>query len=90
MTVTRKIRIPLPVDTARRRLELFSLMPCAAIDGPMVLAAVGITDRCQLSYCDAPIIAAASASGAKLIYSEDLSNGQDYPGARVVNPFAPV
>lgn len=43
--------------------------------------------RFQLSQWDATIIAAAVELGCPTVYSEDMSDGQDYGGVRVVNPF---
>jgi DNA-binding transcriptional MerR regulator len=40
-----------------------------------------------LSYWDAAIIEAARALGCTHVLSEDLSDGQDYGGVRVTNPF---
>jgi predicted nucleic acid-binding protein len=46
--------------------------------------------RYQISYWDAAIIEAARALGCREVLSEDLSDGQDYGGVRVVNPFRPT
>lgn len=43
--------------------------------------------RWQLSLWDSMILAAAHASGASELLTEDLNHGQDYGGVRVVNPF---
>jgi len=43
--------------------------------------------RFQLSYWDAAIIEAARTMGCTEVLSEDLSDGQDYAGVRVTNPF---
>jgi predicted nucleic acid-binding protein len=43
--------------------------------------------RYQISYWDAAVIEAARALGCREILSEDLSDGQDYSGVRVTNPF---
>jgi predicted nucleic acid-binding protein len=43
--------------------------------------------RWQLSLWDALILAAARASGASELITEDLNHGQDYGGVRVINPF---
>jgi predicted nucleic acid-binding protein len=43
--------------------------------------------RWKVSLWDAMILAAAQASGARELLSEDLSHGQDYDGLRVINPF---
>ncbi|MGH8307440.1 MAG: PIN domain-containing protein [Gammaproteobacteria bacterium] len=53
----------------------------------LFLAAVDEQVRWQLSLWDALILAAARASGAAELYSEDFSHGQDYGGVRVINPF---
>jgi predicted nucleic acid-binding protein len=44
-------------------------------------------ERWRLSFWDALILAAARKAEASRIWSEDLSDGQDYGGIRVVNPF---
>ena len=49
--------------------------------------ALALKARFQISYWDAAIIAAARASGCREVLSEDLNDGQDYDGVRVVNPF---
>ena len=37
---------------------------------------------------DAAILAAAMMLGCEAVYSEDMSDQQDYGGLRVINPFA--
>ena len=44
--------------------------------------------RWAISYWDAAILEAARAMGCPELLSEDLADGQDYGGVRVVNPFA--
>jgi predicted nucleic acid-binding protein len=51
--------------------------------------ALAIKSRYQLSYWDSAIIAAAKASNCSEVLSEDMGNGQDYAGVKVVNPFTP-
>jgi len=53
----------------------------------MVLSAIEIRRRFIISYWDAAIIEAARALGCEVVLSEDLSDGQDYAGVRVENPF---
>ena len=50
-------------------------------------AGVSISQRFGLSYWDGAILAAARALGCDEVYSEDLSEEQDYDGLRVINPF---
>jgi predicted nucleic acid-binding protein len=51
--------------------------------------ALAIKARYQLSYWDSAIIAAAKAANCREILSEDMGDGQDYGGIRVLNPFKP-
>ena len=51
-------------------------------------AALATVVRFQISYWDAAIIEAARALGCDTVLSEDLNDGQDYAGVRVLNPFA--
>jgi predicted nucleic acid-binding protein len=57
------------------------------IDLQIVSDAIALAQRYQISYYDAQIIAAAKRIGAKIVYSEDLNNGQSYNGVQVINPF---
>ncbi|MHB9009991.1 MAG: PIN domain-containing protein [Limisphaerales bacterium] len=43
--------------------------------------------RWRISLGDALILAAARASGAAELITEDLNHGQDYGGVRAINPF---
>jgi predicted nucleic acid-binding protein len=43
--------------------------------------------RWKISLWDALILAAARASGATELMTEDLNHGQDYAGVKVINPF---
>jgi predicted nucleic acid-binding protein len=56
-------------------------------DGSLLLEGFRAQDRWQISFWDALIVAAAKRAGATVIWSEDLSAGQDYGGVTVVNPL---
>jgi predicted nucleic acid-binding protein len=56
----------------------------------LVESALRTTERFQISYWDAAIVEAARALGCREVLSEDLGDGQDYGGVKVVNPFAPT
>jgi len=58
--------------------------------GESILEALEFEDRYQISFWDALVVQAAQASGADILYSEDLSDGQPYGAVRVVNPLAPA
>ncbi len=69
-------------------IESFRRFPVQDITTGIMLAALGARQRFQLSYWDAAIIEASRAMGCTQVLSEDLSDGQDYDGIRVANPFA--
>lgn len=55
--------------------------------GESILEAIDVEARYKISFWDALIVHAAQSSGAEVIYSEDLSDGQQFGILRVVNPF---
>jgi predicted nucleic acid-binding protein len=59
------------------------------IDNTLAVFRLGLSlqSRWQLSLWDAMILAAAQASGARELITEDLNHGQDYGGIRALNPF---
>jgi predicted nucleic acid-binding protein len=80
----------LGIDESEVRTTLLALLafPVAPITTGMVIDALSIKARFQISYWDAAIIAAAKELQCEVIYSEDLNAGQLYDGVRVVNPFS--
>lgn len=49
---------------------------------------LALKQQFQVSLWDAMILAAAQASGARELITEDLNPGQDYGGVVAINPFA--
>jgi predicted nucleic acid-binding protein len=78
---------PLTRAEALRWIQTWMAFPIAAVDGALVVEAVQIAERFQISHFDAQILAAAKRMGCSTLYSEDLNHGQDYAGVRVINPF---
>lgn len=74
-------------DEAASVVGDFLLLP--VIDNSVALFRLGMTlqTRWQLSLWDAMIVAAAQASGARELFTEDLNHGQDYGGVLAINPF---
>ena len=68
-------------------LELASHVRVLPITHELILIAVAIRRRFQVSHWDSTIIAAAKELGCKTLYSEDLNHRQDYHGVTVINPF---
>jgi predicted nucleic acid-binding protein len=73
---------------AVRLVEAFRRFPVQDITSGIMMAALASRQRFQLSYWDATIIEASRAIGCDVVLSEDLSDGQEYAGVRVANPFA--
>ena len=88
VTVTRKIRKPLSLSTARQEAELFALMTVVDLDVVLFYDALRIGQLYDISHWDAGIVAAAETAGCTTLYSEDLNAGQKYANVTVVNPFA--
>jgi predicted nucleic acid-binding protein len=87
VTVVRKAQMPLSPEQALDWIGQFVAFPCQPLDHRLVRIAVEISERYQVSYWDAAILAAAEALGCKTVYSEDLSDGQLYGSVRIINPF---
>ncbi len=68
-------------------VEAFARFPVQDLTLPIVRAAMRTCDRFGLSYWDSAIIEAARQLGCSELLSEDLADGGDYDGVRVVNPF---
>ncbi len=79
----------MPSVTGRRSLliESFRRFPVQDITTAIMTAALDARQRFQLSYWDAAIIEASRALGCTHVLSEELSDGQDYGGVQVTNPF---
>jgi predicted nucleic acid-binding protein len=85
---TRKSRPdPLSHDEALAFIQSWRRFPTRDITLEILDQALEIKARYQLSYWDSAIIAAAKAGDCSEILSEDMSDGQDYGGVKVTNPF---
>ena len=89
VNVTRKIRSPLPKDSARLVVTSYSIW-CMEITPAELSLAFRIEDESRIGFWDALIVAAAVKSGATRLLSEDLNPGQKIAGLRIENPFAAV
>ncbi len=78
---------PLTHEQAMKLVESFLRFEVAEIGRDAMLAAMEIRRRFQISYWDAAILEAARSLACETVLSEDLSDGQDYAGVRVENPF---
>jgi predicted nucleic acid-binding protein len=74
-------------ERAAGLIESFLRFPVRAITTGIVQAAITTRERFQISYWDAAILEAARSLRCDTVLSEDLSDGQDYDGVLVENPF---
>jgi predicted nucleic acid-binding protein len=86
-TCLRKNRLGQTPDAIQATAEFLFKFPCAVPSQELVLNALALQSRFQVSYWDAAILAAAQELGCDQLYTEDLNHGQDYAGVRVINPF---
>jgi len=87
VNVTRKIRSPLPKETARLVVSSYSIW-CVETTPAELAVAFRMEDESRIGFWDALIVAAAAKSGATRLLSEDLNPGQKIAGLRIENPFA--
>lgn len=87
VTLTRKVARPCSSDEALSVLEDLAAWPLTVVDYTAIRAAVGLVGRESLSFWDALIVVAAARSGASVLYTEDLNDGQEILGLRITNPF---
>jgi predicted nucleic acid-binding protein len=74
-------------EQAAGLVEAFLRFPVQETTVALVRAALETAARFSLSYWDAAIIEAARGLGCATLLTEDLGDGTDYGGVRVVNPF---
>lgn len=74
-------------EDAEAAIRQLLLRPTVDNHAALLLDALRLKARYQLAYRDAAIVAAAMQMGAATLYSEDLQDGQEFDGGKVVNPF---
>lgn len=75
-------------DEAMQFLYGLSRLPVQPVTTEVFHRATELCNRFGISYWDAAILAAAAIIGCEAVYSEDMSDQQDYGGMRVINPFS--
>jgi predicted nucleic acid-binding protein len=87
VTLTRKVSQVCSSEEALAVLEDLTAWPLMVVDYAAIRAAVGLADQAKLSFWDALVVVAAR-TGAVVLYTEDLNDGQEILGVRISNPFA--
>ena len=76
-----------PLAEAREAVRDYSRW--RVVENTVALLDRGVSEmeRWRLSFWDGLILAAVRQAGAPTLWTEDLSEGQDYGGIRVINPL---
>jgi len=88
VNLRRKTARPLDAKKTRDLITDYLSWKIVVNSEESILVALDLEERHQISFWDALVVRAAQVSGAEVLYSEDLSDGQMYGSVRVVNPLA--
>jgi len=87
INLRRKVAVPLSTKEIRNLVRDYMAWD-VVVNGPVsILEALDVQERHDMSFWDALILQAANTSGATILYSEDLADGQKYGTVQVVNPL---
>src|SRR5512137_2152008 len=89
-TVTKKLRPGLSEALARRYLQALFAWEVVPVDDAAIAEAWAVQERFGFSFWDSLVVAAARLSRCRVLLTEDLQDGQDLDGLRVVSPFERV
>jgi predicted nucleic acid-binding protein len=87
VNLRRKAKKPLDAKATRDIVSDYLAWQVVVNGGDSILEALDLEVRYQVSFWDALVVQAAQVSGAEILYSEDLSDGQAYGTVRVINPL---
>jgi predicted nucleic acid-binding protein len=78
---------PQSAEAAEAEVRDLFAWDLVVVDAAVIEAAWHLRKRFSLSFWDALIVAAAKAAKCAYVLTEDLSDGQDLDGVRIVSPF---
>jgi predicted nucleic acid-binding protein len=87
VNLRKKAKKPLDAKATRDVVSDYLAWQVVVNKGESILEALDLEARYKVSFWDALVIQAAQASGAKILYSEDLSDGQWYGTVQVRDPL---
>jgi predicted nucleic acid-binding protein len=87
VSLTRKIRNPLESTEAARRVAYLSEWILHVPERSDLFSAIDLHEQLRISLWDAMVIQSARRLGCRVLWTEDLSDGQSYAGVTVRNPF---
>jgi predicted nucleic acid-binding protein len=87
VNVTRKLKKPLGGAKALEIVREYLTWTVVENTGKLLVDAVKLQQKAQLSFWDAMIVQAAIDAGCERLYSEDMNAGQRFGSVVIVNPF---
>ena len=87
--VTRKGMVP-PAEAAAQAENWLVAFPTAATSATAVRVALADAAAGPMSYWDALLVACARETGCRVILTEDMTDGANFGGVLIHNPFAPA
>ena len=87
VNLRKKVGRPVDAKATREIISDYLTWHVVVNGGESILEAIDLEARFQISFWDALVVQAAHTSGAEVLYSEDLSDGQTYGAVRVINPL---
>lgn len=88
VTATQKLKPGMPRKEARAEVQDFLTWEPVALSAELIRSAFEVQTRYEISYWDSLIVSAALAARCNFLLTEDLQDGQDFGGLKVVDPFA--
>lgn len=82
----RKLSIA-PLDAVSQVQDYLDVFECPQTTATDVTEAAMLAEQMRLSYFDALILTVARSNGATIFLSEDMHDGLEIDGLRIVNPF---
>ena len=89
VNAVRKLKAPLALPQARDIVRSYGVWVARDTGVADILRATELMELTGFSFWDSLILASAEASGAALLFSEDLQHGQKIAGLEIRNPFKP-
>ena len=88
LNVCRRKKVLATLAARSRAGEFLDSFNCPVTTESDLISAVELSARYDLQFFDALIITVAARAGATMLLSEDMQDGLEVAGLRVVNPFA--
>ena len=87
VSATQRLAAPIARSTAREVIKTYGLWIHRATSVDTVARATEIAEFARISFWDALIVASAEEVDADELLSEDLNDGQEIAGIKIVNPL---